>query len=534
MVVFMAKTGGKPSATDVIYSIQDYLPALYFAFGRGKTELLAEELSREWDFLLSGEKNKVEGIIKEAESQNQGLFGNRRSNLRQILVQGIAYHHAGLSPALKDLVERLYESRLIYVLFCTETFAVGVNFPAASTVFDSCRKWDGREFRGLLNREFFQMAGRAGRRGFDPVGRVYVRIDDRYPEQTGFYREEEVEPVRGRLTISPNTVLSLLYWKTDDEINRFLEQNLAAYQNNRESRRIKTELKALEEKSTDLGSCFCEDIYQPSCFLLRTKLKKELHSLSHRRKRGRPGSRERREEIRAMLKIAQKKCQHSLCVDAHKRQDIYTEKKTRLSRRLKMLNRHSRDFELEFNNMWDLLEELDYVKGRELLPRGIFALYLHVQELLVTELVFNGYIRDKAPQEVVAILSGVDYIPGRDEQVEPGLINLGHVDELRKYLLKKEAKESKDFKEFKDFKENLCVWSHLPGALAAAWYDGASFEELLGRCNLQEGDIFSMLRRTIDLLRQIERAAGEDVELRRQMEQIRFKLDRDEVAIMGV
>ena len=518
----MVKTGGKPSASEVVYSIQDNLPALYFAFGRGKTELLAEELSREWDFLLPGEKNKVEQAIRDAEAQNSGLFGNRRHNLRQILIQGIAYHHAGMSPALKDLVERLYESRLIYVLFCTETFAVGVNFPAASTVFDSCRKWDGREFRGLLNREFFQMAGRAGRRGFDPVGGVYVRIDARFPEQTGFYSEDEVEPVRGRLTISPNTVLSLLYWKTDEEINRFLEQNLAAYQNNKESRRIKTELAAMEEKFTGLGGCFCEDIFQPSCFLLRTKLKKELHTLSNRRRRGRPGARDRRDEIRAILKITQKKCQHHLCVDARKKQDIFTEKKTRLSRRLKMLDRHSRDFELEFNNMWDLLEELDYVGGRELQPRGLFALYLHVQELLVTELVFNGYIRDKTPQEVVAILSGVDYIPGRDEQVEPGLINLEPVDELRKQLLKKGVPE------------NFCVWSHLPGSLSSAWYDGASFEELLARCSLQEGDIFSMLRRTIDLLRQIERAAGEDVELRQQMEHIRFRLDRDEVAIMGV
>ncbi|WP_104371263.1 helicase-related protein [Desulfocucumis palustris] len=518
----MAKAGGKPSATEVVFSIQDHLPALYFAFGRGKTELLAEEISREWDFLLPGEKEKVAEIIREAEVQNTGLFGHRRHNLKQILIQGIGYHHAGMSPALKDLVERLYESRLIYVLFCTETFAVGVNFPAASTVFDSCRKWDGREFRGLLNREFYQMAGRAGRRGFDPIGHVFVRIDDRFPEQTGFYREDEVEPVRGRLAISPNTVLSLLYWKTDEEINRFLEQNLAAYQNNRESRRLKGELEALEGKNAELGNCFCENIYQPSCFLLRAKLKNELRSLSRRRKRGRPGSRERREEIRAILKVAPKKCQHHLCVDARKKQDLYTEKRTRLSRRLKVLDRHSRDFEMEFNNMWDLLEALDYVDGRELLPRGLFALYLHVQEILVTELIFNGYIRDRAPQEVVAILSGVDYIPGREEYVEPGLIKLDHVEELRKYLLKKGVPE------------NFCVWSHLPGPLSSAWYDGAAFEELMARSSLQEGDIFSMLRRTIDLLRQIERAAGEDVELRRQMEHIRHRLDRDEVAIMGI
>lgn len=518
----MAKTLGKPSCSEVIEGIQKHLPALYFTFSRGKTELLAEELSREWDFLLPEEKKNVDALIREAEEQNSGLFGHRRHNLKQFLLQGIGYHHAGVPPALKDLVERLYESRLIYVLFCTETFAVGVNFPAASTVFDSCRKWDGREFRGLMNREFYQMAGRAGRRGFDPVGHVYIRVDSRFPEQTGFYREEDVEPVKGRLVISPNTVLSLLYWKTDDEINRYLEQNLAVYQNSRESRRLKSELAALEEKYAETGGCFCDEIYQPTCFLLRSKLKKELKSLSRSRKRGRPGAGERREEIRAILKMAQKKCQYRLCVEARKKQDVYTERKTRMSRRLKLLDRHSRDYERDFNHVWDLLEDLDYVQGRELLPRGLFALHLHVQEILVTELLFNGYIRDVAPQEVVAILAGVDYVPGRDEYVEPGLIKLNHVEELCKFLVKKGVPE------------NFCIWSNLPGHLASAWYDGASFEELMARSSLQEGDIFSMLRRTIDLLRQIERAAGEDAALRLQIEEIRRRLDRDEVAVPGL
>lgn len=517
----MAKTGGKPSCVSVVEAIQERLPALYFTFSRGKTELLADELSREWDFLLAGEKKSVASVIKEAELANAGLF-NRRGSLKQFLMQGIAYHHAGLSPTLKDLVEKLYESRLIYVLFCTETFAVGVNFPAASTVFDSCRKWDGREFRNLMNREFFQMAGRAGRRGFDEVGRIYLKIDERFAEQTGFYREEDVEPVRGRLVISPNTVLSLLQWKTDDEINRFLEQNLSVYQNNKETRLLKAELSQLEEKLSGIGKNFCQEIYTPSCHLLRTKLKKEIQTLSRRRKRGKPGSRERRDEIRAILKAQAKKCNHKLCLDATKSQEALTERRSRLSRRLNILSRHSRDYEKDFNNVWDLLEDLGFVKGRDLLPRGIFALHLHVQEILVTELVFNGFIRDEPPSRVAAILAGVDYVPGRDDYVELGEENLIEVDKLRKTLLKAGVPE------------NFCIWSPIPGPLVEAWHQGATFEELLSRSNFQEGDIFSLIRRTIDLSRQIERAAGEDTSLRAQMEELRKKLDRDEVLVPGL
>lgn len=518
----MAAKGGRPSCIEVVESIQDYLPALYFTFSRGKTELLAEELGREWDFLFADEKKAVSRYITESERENPNIFGDRRKSLRQLLTQGIGYHHAGLSPALKDLVERLYENRLIHVLFCTETFAVGVNFPAASTVFDSCRKWDGQEFRGLLNREFFQMAGRAGRRGFDEAGRVYIRIDERFSEQTGFYDESEVEPVRGRLIISPNTVLSLLYWKTDEEINSFLEKNLAVYQNSKETRKLKNELHKMESRLGELGSCFCTDKDTSSCQLYRIKLRRELNQLSKRKRRGKPGARERREEIREMLQGSRKKCRYKVCVDAQKKLSSMTEKKTRLNRRIRSLERKSRDHGKDFQKVWRLLEQLGYVEGRQLLPRGLFGLHIHVQEILVTELVFSGILREVPPAEAAAILAGVDYRPGRDEQIIPGPYKMHYMDDLRKYLLKSGVPE------------NFCVWSPVPGALATAWYQGNSFDDLLQMCDLQEGDIFSLIRREIDLLRQIERAAGEDTALKKQIEDLRRALDRDEVAILGL
>jgi len=69
--------------------------------------------------------------------------------------------------------------------------------------------------------------------------------------------------------------------------------------------------------------------------------------------------------------------------------------------------------------------------------------------------------------------------------------------------------------------------------LAYAWYEGASFATLLNLSKLQEGDIFSLLRREIDLLRQIERAAGNDPVVTQFAQNLRYKLDRDEVAITG-
>lgn len=510
-----------PACREVIETIQDHLPALYFVFGRGRTEMLAGELGRAFDFLTGRERQRVKKIIKEAEDHYPGLITMRRQNLHRLLLQGIGYHHAGLPPVLKELVERLYEERLIYVLFCTETFAVGVNFPAASTVFDACRKWDGREFRPLLNREFFQMAGRAGRRGYDQVGYIYVRIDEKYPEQTGFYNEFDVEPVRGRLMISPNTVLSLLYWKTDEEIKQFLEQNLAVYQNNREIWQLRREVKTLTEKEKRLSVCFCPEKATPSCPLYHLALKRELNHLKRRKTRYRPGVQERREELKVLLRTQRKNCPDKICRKAEKKLINIGERKNYLLDRISNLQKNSQDFEEEFKNVWRLLEELGYVRGRELLARGKFALDLHVQEILVTELVFSGILFEASPEEAAAILAGVDYQPGRDEWVEKGPFSLEHIVHLRKFLLKSGVPE------------HFCVWSHLPAALAAAWHRGVSFESLMQKCNLEEGDIFSILRREIDLLRQIERAAGSDAgaDLARALRQT---LDREEVALVGV
>ena len=96
------------------------------------------------------------------------------NDFRRLIRNGVAYHHAGMLPTLKEVVERLFASGLIQLLFTTETFAVGINMPACTVIFDSLEKYDGVSFRYLKAQEYHQMAGRAGRRGLDKVGRVII------------------------------------------------------------------------------------------------------------------------------------------------------------------------------------------------------------------------------------------------------------------------------------------------------------------------------------------------------------------------
>jgi superfamily II DNA/RNA helicase len=111
-----------------------------------------------------------------------GGFGRTLSTL---LHAGIAVHHAGVLPRYRRLVETLAQRGLLTVICGTDTLGVGINVPIRTVLFASLTKFDGRRTRVLRSREFHQIAGRAGRPGFDTVGYVVAQAP-----------EHEVENVR--------------------------------------------------------------------------------------------------------------------------------------------------------------------------------------------------------------------------------------------------------------------------------------------------------------------------------------------------
>jgi superfamily II RNA helicase len=94
--------------------------------------------------------------------------------LYDLVRKGVGIHHSGLIPVLKEIVEILYTEGLLLVLLATETFALGVNAPTRTVVFTNLQKFDGKIKRTLFADEYNQMAGRAGRRGLDPLGEVII------------------------------------------------------------------------------------------------------------------------------------------------------------------------------------------------------------------------------------------------------------------------------------------------------------------------------------------------------------------------
>ncbi|MDR0283599.1 MAG: DUF3516 domain-containing protein [Propionibacteriaceae bacterium] len=98
--------------------------------------------------------------------------------LRKLLHAGIAVHHAGMLPKYRRLVETLAQSGLLVAICGTDTLGVGINVPIRTVLFTTLVKYDGRRERLVRAREFHQIAGRAGRPGFDTIGYVVVQAPD--------------------------------------------------------------------------------------------------------------------------------------------------------------------------------------------------------------------------------------------------------------------------------------------------------------------------------------------------------------------
>jgi len=186
------------------------LPCIYFSFGRRRCEYLAREMQG-FDFLNAEEKIKIKDLFSELCGKFDLAQEKTAAMLRPLVERGIAYHHAGMLPTLKEIVERLFTSRLIKVIFTTETFALGINMPARTVVFDELRKFYGRFFSDLKTRDFYQMAGRAGRRGIDTEGFVYSRVNPRFTAFSELKRIVYADPekVHSRFNASYATVLNL-------------------------------------------------------------------------------------------------------------------------------------------------------------------------------------------------------------------------------------------------------------------------------------------------------------------------------------
>lgn len=517
---------------DLVKSIEkSYLPALYFVFSRKQCSDKALELAYKKNYLTPAESTKVNDIFLEQFGEEDTWSPSTR-RLFRVCRKGIAYHHAGLLPLQKSVVEDLFLSRMISVLYCTETFSVGINYPVKSVCFDSLNKYDGRHFRPLANHEFFQMSGRAGRRGIDDKGYSFAVVDLNYfdKEPPVKFDIERLEPLTSQFRLSYNTVLNLLATLTKEQIEIYFNKSFAAHSYVVIAQKVEEDIKVLSEESAGAKEHLCEHVGSYQCPINYYPKQKELERVRKAynkldpRRRNKIYGRQMHRKIRKWEKILRNppsKCaqkQNELCRISSEKWRKLEEQIAGLRNQLSSLPDYH-TFNNEFIRKKAHLEQMGYIENDTLLARGELARHIYVQELLVTELIYSGILEQIDDDQLNALISCIDYESKRNDFFHrTDQLDLSAAKPILAYIQSISGPEAVRF-------------DARPAIIAYFWSKGSPFSDIQQLCTLDEGDIIAVFRRTIDLLRQM-REAVTDQTLRERLSVCMKKLDRDEASIM--
>ena len=159
---------------------ENLFPAVMFTFSIKKIDEYARMLSKT-QFNTAVESKKIISFFDKCMSKLSPYDRNigQVQALRQLLPTGVGVHHSGLLPILKECVEILYSKGLIKILFATTSFSIGLNMPTRTVVFTDISKFNSGKKEILSSSEYLQMCGRAGRRGKDDKGYIFIIITDK-------------------------------------------------------------------------------------------------------------------------------------------------------------------------------------------------------------------------------------------------------------------------------------------------------------------------------------------------------------------
>ncbi|MFB6717667.1 MULTISPECIES: DEAD/DEAH box helicase [unclassified Streptomyces] len=155
---------------------------------------------------------------KEEKEKIADLIGNFRfttkfgQNLSRYVRHGIGVHHAGMLPKYRRLVEKLAQAGLLKVICGTDTLGVGVNVPIRTVLFTALTKYDGNRVRTLRAREFHQIAGRAGRAGFDTAGFVVAQAPEHVIENEKAVKKAGDDPKKKRKVVRKKAPEGFVAW----------------------------------------------------------------------------------------------------------------------------------------------------------------------------------------------------------------------------------------------------------------------------------------------------------------------------------
>lgn len=264
---------------------KELLPALFFVLSRKQCENYASKI--ELTLLDSSDIATVKHIIsfhlhrymKDLEKIQQ------YHQIYDLLCRGIAFHHSGLLPLLKEIIEILFSKGYVKLMFCTETFAVGLNMPTKTVLFGGFKKYDDLTggMRILRNDEYLQMAGRAGRRGKDDKG-IVIYLPDHSPLESHemFKMMKGTKPeIRSRMDFHYDFILKTIQSSSSDQPLKWLQIMEKSYWFQQRKQEIDDLAVELNKCQKELKEIELVEPYLSDCkkrFELEQELKQKVNS----------------------------------------------------------------------------------------------------------------------------------------------------------------------------------------------------------------------------------------------------------------
>ena len=268
---------GKEQGKVVVYSYEhkmneliqllkerDQLPALFFVFSRDKCETFAKSV--QGSLIDTSDSAEVRHVLRKHLHTYKELERVPQYHaITELLLRGIAYHHSGVLPLLKEVIEILFSKGLVRLLFATETFAVGINMPTKTVVFTALSKFETHR-RNLYTDEYIQMAGRAGRRGKDTEGLVIY-----FPEHQPIHVDELKLMMTGKKASIQSKMdfhYDFILKSMSSNITGIVEQSYWYQQLQSKKVQVKKDIQSLQSKIATLG--FTDNV------IAELELKKDL------------------------------------------------------------------------------------------------------------------------------------------------------------------------------------------------------------------------------------------------------------------
>lgn len=501
----------KTYVKQIIQNLADanMLPAIYFTFSRKKCDEQMEKCAG-LGLNTKAEQEEIKAFIDEFIAENPHLYGNKHI---EYLIQGVASHHAGLLPAWKNLVEKLFQKGLIKVVFATETLAAGINMPARSTVISATSKRTDSGHRMLTANEFLQMSGRAGRRGMDEVGYVtIVGTSFQTPEEVAELVLSGSNPLESRFSPSYSMVLNLLQRFTLEESKELILKSFGYYSSDFRLKPILAQIEQFDneinERNFVCPSHLSDDKlleYDKLRFLYVQNRQTYKKILRQEKQKHRPLSPEviefgerNKADLHKLQSFACDLCKH------YKKHSKNIEVIKRIESKKK---KFQKEIEKQKDIYWNkflahraVLQDYGYLRNDYPTEKGKTTSQIRAEnELFLAEIIFSGVLENLTPSQLAGVICAITteelrieipYVPFS----EPVRKTLNKIRNIKKKLAKAQANY--------DIDSPLNINPYF-SSMIELWVEGAEWETVTEQIDIGEGDIVRAFKRVVDVLRQL-------------------------------